>query len=100
MSKTKLITADTPEELAEILGLPKEVAAEWAVKSQLIDRIIVSAKKSKLTHAKIAKKVGTSRTRITALLSRGRSDFSTDFLIRVLSSLGYSVDIRIKKRAS
>ena len=95
--KNKKLTAKNGNELANLLGLDEADAAEWEFRSVLNSKIIELAKKSRLTQEKIAKKAGTSRTRITALLNRSRSDFSTDFMIRVLSALGYKVDIKVKK---
>ena len=92
--------ARTSGELAELLDLSEADAQEWDFRSQLNTKIIDLAKKSKLTQAQIAKKAGTARTRITALLNRSRTDMSTDFMLRVLSALGYKLDIKIKKITS
>ena len=87
-------------ELATLLDLTEADAQEWTFRSELNTKIIELAKKSKLTQKQIADNVGTSRTRITALLNRSRTDISTDFMLRVLSALGYKLDIKIKKIAS
>ncbi|MES0489035.1 MAG: XRE family transcriptional regulator [Leptospirales bacterium] len=96
---SKIIAAKDAKELAKVLGLPESDAIEWEFRSSLNDKIILLADRSKLTHAEIAKKVGTARTRITALLNRSRTDFSTDFMIRVLSALGYKINIKLSKIA-
>ena len=100
-NKTSKITmAKTGKELANILGLTESDAVEWEFRSNLNDKIIELSNTSNLTHTEIAQKVGTARSRITALLNRSRSDFSTDFMIRVLSALGYKINIKITKIAS
>jgi transcriptional regulator with XRE-family HTH domain len=43
----------------------------------------------KLTHMEIARRSGTSRTRVTAILNDDLEHVSTDLLIRILAALGY-----------
>jgi len=100
MKKNKTYSPKNSRELAHLLGLPESAAAEWEFRSKLNDKIIELAKKSKVTHEELSKRVGTSRTRITALLNRSRSDFSTNFMVKVLSGLGYQVEIKVRKKAS
>lgn len=45
----------------------------------------------KLTHMEIARRSGTSRTRVTAILNDDLEHVSTDLLIRILAALGYRV---------
>lgn len=96
----KPISSKSGKELANILGLSESDAVDWEFRSTLNDKIIELSESSKLTHDEIAKKVGTARSRVTALLNRSRSDFSTDFMIRVLSALGYKINIKLSKIAS
>jgi len=97
--KSKIVTAKNAKELANVMGLSESDAIEWEFRSDLNNKVIDLAIRSKLTHAEIAKKAGTARTRITALLNRSRSDFSTDFMIRVLVALGYKINIKLSKIA-
>jgi len=96
---SKIVMAKNAKELANVMGLSESDAMEWEFRSNLNDQIIQLVDHSELTHAEIAKKAGTARTRITALLNRSRSDFSTDFMIRVLSALGYKINITLSKIA-
>ncbi len=41
----------------------------------------------------------TSRTRVTAMMNRNTKDISTDLLLRVLYSLGYTAKIKFQKAA-
>jgi predicted XRE-type DNA-binding protein len=50
-----------------------------------------------LTHAKIAKQAGTSRTRVTAIANGNTHGVSTDVLIRVLAATGHRAEIRDKE---
>jgi predicted XRE-type DNA-binding protein len=99
MSKLKPVTTRTPKELFEALGLGEIEAAEAVFRGKLNSDIVDLFKKSNLTHKSIAKRVGTSRTRITALLNRSRSDISTDFMLKVIAALGYTVETKLRKIA-
>jgi len=99
MAKLNVITAKNPKELFEAIGLTEYEAADAVFRSKLNSDITGLFSKSKLTHETLAKRVGTSRTRITALLNRSRSDISTDFMLKVLAALGYTVEPRLRKIA-
>ena len=95
MHKLKPIIARTPEELADALGLSRVAAKEWQVQHVLLERLKEIARRQKITHAEIAKRAGTSRTRVTAILNDDLQHVSSDLLIRILVSLGYRVKISV-----
>src|SRR2546423_3870599 len=95
MNRLKRIVARTPEELAGALGLPAVAAKEWQVQHMLLKRLKEVARRQKITHAEIAKRAGTSRTRVTAILNDDLPHVSSDLLIRILASLGYCVKVSI-----
>ena len=97
MKKSKMIVAHNSRELAEASDLSPADAVEWEVRSVLNEKIIQLVKKSEITHEHLAKLVGTSRPRITALLNKRRNDISTDLMFRVLACLGYTPKISFKK---
>ena len=99
MAKVKTIRTNTAEELAEVLGLTPAEGAEMAFRTNLNSQIIKIVNKKKITHAQLAKLVGSSRTRMTKLLNRNISDVSTDLMLRVLSVLGYKPSLKIIKSA-
>jgi predicted XRE-type DNA-binding protein len=99
MRKTRPFIAKTPEALAEALGLSAAGAKEWQVQYALLQRLKGIVRKEKLTHAEIAKRAGTSRTRVTAILNDKVEDVSSDLLIRILGSLGYRVTVSVRKAA-
>jgi predicted XRE-type DNA-binding protein len=88
MNRLKPVIARTPEALAGALGLPAITAKEWQVQHVLVTRLKEVARRQKITHAEIAKRAGTSRTRVTAILNDDIQHVSTDLLIRILASLG------------
>jgi predicted XRE-type DNA-binding protein len=100
MTRLKPIIARTPEELAGALGLSGAAAKEWQVQHSLLTRLKEIAKRQGITHAEIAKRAGTSRTRVTAILNDDLDHVSTDLLIRILASLGYRVKVSVVRSES
>ena len=95
MHRLKPIVARTPEELAGALGLPSVAAKEWQVQHVLLGRLKEIVRRQKITHAEVAKRAGTSRTRVTAILNDDLQHVSSDLLIRILASLGYRVKVSV-----
>jgi predicted XRE-type DNA-binding protein len=95
MSKIRPIVARTPEELAASLGLSTTAAKEWQVQQVLLKRLKEIAKREKITHAEIARRAATSRSRVTAILNDDLDHVSSDLLIRILASLGYRVKVSV-----
>jgi predicted XRE-type DNA-binding protein len=52
-------------------------------------------RRQKLTHLEIAKRAGTSRTRVTSILNNDLEHVSSDLMIRILASLGYRVKVSV-----
>lgn len=97
MRKFKPTVAKTPEALAEALGLSAAEAKEWQVQYALLKRLKEIVRTEKITHAVIARRAGTSRTRVTAILNDNLEHVSSDLLIRILGSLGYTVRISVSR---
>ena len=97
MPKLKPIVAATPEALAGALGLSSTESREWQVQHALLTRLKDIARRQKFTHAEIARRSATSRTRVTAILNDNLEHVSTDLLIRILASLGYKVKVSVVK---
>ena len=95
MPKVKPIVARTQEALARALGLSTAEAKEWQVQHALLKHLKDIARKYKMTHAEIAKRSGTSRAWVTAILNGDLEHVSTDLLIRILGSLGYRVKFSV-----
>jgi predicted XRE-type DNA-binding protein len=91
--KVKSIIARNAAELAEVLGLSPADGLEMELRHQLNNKIIEAVRESGLTHAQVAKAAGTSRSRLTAVLNRNRTQVSTDLMLRVLSVLGYQAKV-------
>jgi predicted XRE-type DNA-binding protein len=97
MHKLKPIVAATPEALASALGLSSAEAKEWRVQHALLTRLKEIVRQQQFTHAEIARRSRTSRTRVTAILNDDLEHVSTDLLIRILASLGYQVKVSVVK---
>lgn len=95
MPESKPTVAATPEDLPGAPGLSKTEAKEWQVQYALLKRLKEIVGKHKVTHAEIAKRSGTSRTRVTAILNDDLDHVSTDLLIRILGALGYQVKVSV-----
>jgi predicted XRE-type DNA-binding protein len=100
MPKLKPVIASTPEQLAAALGLSAAQAEEWQVQHALLKRLKEIVRRQKITHAEIAKRASTSRTRVTAILNDDLEHVSTDLLIRILGSLGYQVKVTVLRSSA
>jgi transcriptional regulator with XRE-family HTH domain len=63
----------------------------------LLKRLKEIVQREKMTHAQIAARAGTSRTRVMAILNDDLEHVSTDLLIRILASLGYRVKVSVTR---
>lgn len=97
MARVKPSVAKTPEELAEVLGLSTADAKEWRVQNDLLKRLQAIVRKEKITHTRLARLAGTSRTRVTAILNGDLDHVSSDLLIRILAALGYRVKVSVTR---
>ena len=91
--------AKTTAELARALGLTPADAAEIGLRSELNTKIVNEVKRRGFTHAEVARKAKTSRTRVTAILNRNTKDISTDLLLRVLYALGWTARVKFRRAA-
>src|SRR5881398_1933685 len=97
MPEIKRIVARTPEDLTDALGIPRVAAEEWQFHHILLARLKEITRRQKITHLEIARRAGTSRTRVTSILNDDLQHASSDLLIRILASLGYRVEVSVVK---
>lgn len=83
------------KELAADLGLNNAEALVMELKSQLYKQAAKSIVKSKLTHEDIAKKIGTSRSRITRIANMGENSLSLELLIKIIVTLEQKNPLRV-----
>ncbi|MBN2339559.1 MAG: XRE family transcriptional regulator [Acidobacteria bacterium] len=96
----KPIRIRTAEDLGRATGLSAAETGEMEFRSDLTCALTKIIQNGRDTHAEIAKKAGTSRTRVTAIANGNTQGMSTDLLIRVLSATGYKVELRVRKAAA
>jgi len=99
-SINKPIRVKTAEDLGKALGLSAAETGEMEFRSELTLALARIIQNGKLTHAEIARKAGTSRTRVTAIANRNTQGISTDLLIRVLSAAGHKAELRVRRIAA
>ncbi len=89
--------AKNADDLGEILGLSAQETAVMEFRTNLSMLVARAIKASGLTHEAIAKRAGTSRTRVTGIANQRLSGVSSDLMIRVLSATGYRVNTQLRK---
>jgi predicted XRE-type DNA-binding protein len=78
------------------LGLPD--AEEALLKSRLAQRIAALIEKLRLTQSKAAALLGVDQPKVSKLLCGRLSEFSTERLLRFLTTLDQDIDIVIKTK--
>lgn len=96
----RLVKVHTANELGRALDLSSSDTAEMEFRSDLTVSLAKIIQSGRLTHADIAKRAGTSRTRVTAIANGNTRGVSTDVLIRVLAATGHRAELRVKKSAA
>lgn len=81
--------------LADDLNLNEAEAAVMELKAKLYQQAAKSIAKSKLTHDAIAKKVGTSRARITRIANLGENSLSVELLLKLIVSLDHRMPLKV-----
>ena len=83
------------KQLAKDLQLNDAEAVVMDLKAQLYKMAAKSISKSKLTHEEIAKKLGTSRARITRISNLGENSLSIELLIKIIISLDNKIPLKV-----
>jgi predicted XRE-type DNA-binding protein len=81
--------------LANDLNLNNAEAAVMELKAQLYQQASKSILKSKLTHEDIAKKIGTSRARITRIANLGENSLSIELLVKIIVALDSKMPLKV-----
>src|ERR1039458_8284581 len=97
MHRLQPIVCKTPEELAAAMGLSATQAKEAQLQPSPLTRPKSIFLGEGITHAEVAKRADTSRTRVTAILNDDLDHVSSDLLVRILAGLGYRVRISVVK---
>ena len=79
------------------MGLSAAEASGWQFHHALLKHLKEVVLRQGMTHDEVAKRSGTSRTRVTAILNDDLDYASSDLLVRVLAVLGYRVRASVVK---
>ena len=83
------------KEMARELGLNEADTVIMELKSTLYTQAALAIKNSIDSHDNIAKKIGTSRARITRISNMGENSVSIDLLIKIIVVLDKRVPFRL-----
>ncbi len=98
--RIKPIVAKDADELGKVLGLDSVETEIMKAKAKMLISLREVIEKENLTHEKLAKLTGTSRTRITRLLNDKEKSLTLDFLFRILAKLGFAMEFTAKRRVA
>ena len=96
----KLVTVRTAEDLGRALGLSGADTAEMEFRSDLTVSLAKIIQSGRITHAEIAKRAGTSRTRGTAIGTGTPGACRPMCSSRYWLPTGYRAEVRVKKTAA
>lgn len=83
------------KKLASDLGLSEVDAYIMELKAKLYIKSSALIKASELNHSEIAKRVGTSRARITRIGNSGENNVSIEMLLRIIAVLEGKAAIKV-----
>ncbi len=84
------------KKIANDLGLTEADAVIMDLKSKLYTQAAKAIKKSKSSHEQIAKKLGTSRARVTRISNMGENSISIELLVKIIVTLNKKNPIQLK----
>ena len=95
--KVKIYIAKNAVQIACLLDLDPGDSVEMEFRAKLNKKIVDAVQSQGLTHLEVAARAKSSRSRITAILNGHTSGVSTDLLLRILYSLGYTAKVSFEK---
>ena len=94
MMKSK--TYKNMSDLAADLGLSSDVGLLAEMKAKLTVEIIKVMEKQGLTHQQVSNLSGVPRSAITGIINGSLQKISLDRLVRILTHLGKTIDMKVK----
>lgn len=89
----------TSSDLSKKLNISKARSLGAVLKAELISAILKASKEQELTHAEISKRSGLPRSAVTGILSGSLQKITIDRVLKLLESVGLTLETRIKKAA-
>jgi predicted XRE-type DNA-binding protein len=87
----------TSSDLSKKLNISKARSLEAVLKAELISAVLKASKEQELTHAEISKRSGLPRSAVTGILSGSLQKITIDRVLKLLESVGLTLETRIKK---
>jgi len=87
------------KDFTDAIGLDPARALEAELKANLTGALIREIKRQDLTHEEVAEWAGVARSTVTGIVNGSLQSVSIDRLLRIVSALGMSVEMKIKKSA-
>ncbi len=92
-------TYKNASDLAADLGLSPERGLVAEMKAKLTKEIIKAIEKQNLTHKEVSELSGVPRSAVTGIINGSLQKVSVDRLIRILGTLGKTIELKIKTAA-
>jgi len=89
----------TSSDLSKKLNISKARSLEAVLKAELISAVLKASKEQELTHAEMSKRSGLPRSAVTGILSGSLQKVTIDRVLKLLESVGLTLETRIKKAA-
>ncbi len=89
----------TSSDLSKKLNISKARSLEAVLKAELISAVLKASKEQELTHAEMSKRSGLPRSAVTGILSGSLQKVTIDRVLKLLESVGLTLETRIKKTA-
>ncbi|MCY4524450.1 MAG: XRE family transcriptional regulator [Halobacteriovoraceae bacterium] len=85
--------------LAKDFGLPVERGLVAEMKAKLTKEIVKAISKRGLTHKEVSELSGVPRSAVTGIINGSLQKVTLDRLIRILGTLGKTIELKIKTAA-
>jgi predicted XRE-type DNA-binding protein len=69
------------------------------MKAQLIQAVVVEAKRRGLTHAVLAERSGLARTAVTGILNGSLQKVTIDRVLRLIEAAGLEAEVKVRRAA-
>lgn len=86
-------------DFTDSLGIDPARALEAEMKANLTAALIREVEKQQLTHKEVAELSGIARSTVTGIITGSLQNVTIDRLLKILSGLGLSVEVKVKKSA-
>ncbi len=87
------------KDFTEAIGLDRTRSLQAEIKAQLTGALIKEIQRKNLTHGEVAEMSGVARSTVTGIVNGSLQSVSIDRILRVLTGLDMSIEVKVKKSA-